>query len=272
MRQLTIGTFPRAALLLALLAMAPPLSAGEPTPAPVPDESSFVPSPAFQDWLTELAREQMPHQYEKRRNWGHTRRVASGLSIQLDDGQLKTHRQFREANDGRWTMYRVELIDPDERFAVRVLRVEERMDGLVGLDVEAVARVHVLGKQALWERGVQIFSLSAEADASVRLSAHADVALQLNPTKFPPDVSLKPTITAAQLDILDFDLRRVGLADGPVVRSFSDSAREMLEDKLTEDNAQLVEKLNKSLAKHEGKLKLSLAELLQTGVLKQGLR
>ena len=234
-----------------------------------------MPSPEFQQWLTDLAREHIPHEYEKRKNWGHTERVASGLSIQLDDGRLKTHRNFREANDGRWTMYRIELLDPDEKLSVRVLRMQEQADGLVGLDVEAVARVHVYGRQSLWERGVQIFSLSAEADASVRLTAHADVALQLNPTKFPPDVTLKPTITSARLDIRDFDLRRVGVADGPLVRSFSDSARDVLEEKLADDNDKLVGKLNKSLAKQEGKLKLSLSDLMKTqfgSVLGKGLK
>lgn len=229
-----------------------------------PVGESFTPSPEFQAWLTDLVREHIPHEYEKRKNWGSTTRVASGLSIQLDDGRLKTHRKFRDANDGRWKMYRVSLIDPEEKFAARVLRMEELPEGRVGMNLEAVARVHVFGRQSLWERGVQIFSLSAEADANVRMTAQAEVLPRIDPSKIPPDVYLQPKIVAAKLDILDFQLRRVGHADGPLVRSLSNSAREMLEEKLEDDNRELVSKLNKQLAKQEGKIKLSLADAMQS--------
>jgi hypothetical protein len=38
----------------------------------------------------------------------------------------------------------------------------------------------------------------------------------------------------------------------------------VLEDKLADDNRELVAKLNKQLAKQEGKLKLSLGEVMKT--------
>jgi hypothetical protein len=227
------------------------------------DSAPFTPSPEFQAWLTDLVREHLPHQYERRKNWGNTERRVSGLSIQLDNGRLKTHRKFSEMNDGRWTMYRVKLADPQEQFDVRVSRMEELEGGRVAMDLAAVARLEVLGRQSLWTRGVQVFSFSAEADAKVRLTAHAEIATRLDPTVFPPDVHLAPTITEAQLDILDFKLRRLSRADGPLVQSLSNSVREVLEDKLAEDNEKLVAKLNKSIAKQQGKLKLSLAEMMQ---------
>jgi hypothetical protein len=247
--------------VICLLATHCATAGGQPA---APADEGFTPSPEFQEWLTALVREHIPHEYEKRNNWGSTTRVASGLSVRFDDGQIKTHRKFRDANDGRWTMYRVELIDPQEKFAVRVLRMEELPDGRVGMNLEAVARVRILGRQSLWERGVQIFSISAEADANVRMTARADVTLRLNPISFPPDVHLKPRIVSAQLDLPDFRLRRVGQLDGPLVRSLSHQTRETLEAKLADDNRELVEKLNQQLARQDGKLKLSLADLMKT--------
>jgi len=223
----------------------------------------FTPSPEFQAWLTDLVREHLPHEYERKKNWGNTERRFDGLSVQLDDGRLKTHRKFAEVNDGRWTMYRVKLTDPEEQFDVQISRMEELPDGRVAMDLSAVARLDVFGRQSLWTRGVQVFSLSAEADAKVRLTARAEIATRIDPTVFPPDVHLAPTITAAQLEILDFTLRRISRADGPLVRSLSHTVREQLEDKLAEDNEKLVGKLNKSLAKQQGKLKLSLAEMMR---------
>jgi hypothetical protein len=238
-----------------------------PLPEPAADTpdapAPFTPSPEFQAWLTNLVREHLPHEYERKKNWGHTGRQFTGVSVQLDDGQLKTHRKFDEVNEGRWTMYRVKLADPQEQFDVQVSRMEELPDGRVAMDLAAVARLDVFGRQSLWTRGVQVFSLSAEADAKVRLTAHAEIATRLDPTVLPPDVHLAPTITAARLDILEFKLRRISRADGPLVRSLSHTVREQLEDKLAEDNEKLVAKLNKSLAKQQGKLKLSLSEMMQ---------
>ncbi|MEX2174762.1 MAG: hypothetical protein WD872_10400 [Pirellulaceae bacterium] len=255
--------FVASVILTVLCALSPTASLGGEEVAPDRAPAPFTPSPEFQAWLTDLVREHLPHQYEKRKNWGHTEPRFDGLSVQLDRGRLKTHRKFAEANDGRWTMYRVRLADPEEKFDIRVSRMEELPDGRVAMNLAAVARLDIFGRQSLWERGVQLFSLSAEADAHVRLTAHAEIATRLDPTVFPPDVHLSPTITKAKLDILDFKLRRISRLDGPVVRSLSDSVREVLEEKLADDNRKLVAKLNKQLAKQEGKLKLSLSELMQ---------
>jgi hypothetical protein len=227
------------------------------------EELPFTPSSEFQSWLTNLVREHIPHEYEKRKNWGNTERKMSGLSIQLDDGRLKTHRKFVEANDGKWTHYRVRLVDPDEQFEVRVSQMREIEGGRVAMEVSAVAKLDVFGRQSVWTRGIQLFSLSAEADARVRFTAHVEVATRIDPTVFPPDVYLAPSVTTAKLDIVDFKLRRISRADGPLVRALSHSVREMLEDKLAEDNEKLVAKLNKQLAKQEDKLKLSLSEMVR---------
>src|SRR5262245_36444077 len=208
---------------------APPLVNAAPEEEP-PD--AFTPSPEFQEWITKLVREQLPNPYEKKKNWGNQAKSFDGLSVQLKDGQLKTHRKFKQANDGTWQHYKVTLKDPEEKFAIRVAKIEQLKNGKVGLDVSAVAQLEIFGRQTLWEHGIQIFSLSAEADARVRLWARCEIATRLDPTRFPPDVYLDPEVTAAKFDIPEFKLRRVGHADGPIVRSLSNAAREALEDKL----------------------------------------
>src|SRR5262245_8634641 len=101
---------------------APPLINAAPEDEP-PD--AFTPSRAFQEWITKLVLEHLPNPYEKRKNWGHQERAFDGISVQLKDGQLKTHRKFKQANDGQWTMYRIQLKDPEEKFAIRVAKIEQ---------------------------------------------------------------------------------------------------------------------------------------------------
>jgi hypothetical protein len=134
----------------------------------------------------------------------------------------------------------------------------------VGLDVTVVASLAVYGRQSVWEHGVQLYSLSAEADARVKLWARVDVATHLDPTRFPPDVSLNPEVKEAKLEIPDFRMRRIGELHGPVVRSLSHATREALEEKLDDDNAKIVAKLNKAIDKQEHKLKLSLADIMKS--------
>ena len=254
-----------------LLGAEPPQPASVVSAAPLidaaPDEmplDAFTPSPEFQEWITKIVREHLPNPYEKKKNWGHQEKTFDGISVQLKDGQLKTHRKFKQANDGQWTMYRVTLKNPEEKFEVRVAKIEQLPNGKVGMDISAVASLEVFGRQSLWEKGIQIFSISAEADARVRLWARCEVATRLDPTRFPPDVYLDPEVIAAKFDIPGFKLRRLGHADGPIVHSLSHTAREALEDKLKEDNAKLVASLNKAIAKQEKKLKLSLADVMSS--------
>lgn len=255
----------RRSLLRALLLTAPAvLSAADP-PTHAPESTdSFTPSPEFQDWINDLVRQQLPHDYEKRKNWGHTVRSFDGVSIKIEDGRLKTHRKYEQKNDGQWQHYRVTLKNPQEKFDIQIAKIRKLADGKVGLEITALASLSVFGRQSQWEHGIQLYSVSAEADARVRLWAQVEVATHLDVTRFPPDVSLDPTVTAARFEIPDFRLRRIGEFRGPVVRSLSHATREALEEKLADDNAKLVAKLNKAIDKQEKKLRLSVADIMSS--------
>jgi hypothetical protein len=239
-------------------------STPEPRP-PTPDPpDAFTPSPEFQEWITNLARQQLPEDYEKRKNWGHTAKAFDGVSLKIEDGKLKTHRKYKQANDGQWQLYRIKLTDPDEQFDIKIANIRKLAGGKVGLEITAVASLEVFGRQSLWQHGVQLYSLSAEATARVKLWASAEVATHMDLTRFPPDIALAPEITAARFEIPDFRMRRIGELHGPLVRSLSHATREALEDKLAEDNAKLVAKLNRAIDKQEKKLRLSLADVIES--------
>ena len=239
------------------------VGADQSQPAAEPPDS-FTPSPEFQEWITNLVRQQLPEDYEKRKNWGHTAKSFDGVSIKVEDGRIKTHRKYEQKNDGEWQMYRVKLKDPEEKFNINIANIRKLPNGKVGLEITVVASLEVFGRQSLWQHGVQLYSLSAEADARVRLWASAEIATHMDLTRFPPDISLDPQITAARLEIPDFRMRRIGEFHGPVVRSLSHATREALESKLEEDNQKIVDKLNRAIDKQEKKLKLSLADVLKS--------
>lgn len=227
-------------------------------------ETGFTPSDEFQAWVTDLVREQLPAEYEKSKNWGHTKRVVVGLDIEPDGLKIETRRRYKEVNDGTWTRYKVTPIEPEKHFAVRVEHIEQLTGNKVRVQLSAVSKVKLFGRMSQWERGVQLVSLSAEADAKVRVQGTVEIALQLDPTKFPPDVSLVPTVTAADAQIAEFKLQRVGKLDGPLVKSLSDETRDVLAAEIAERRPKLVESMNKQLAKKQDKLKFSLSDLLKS--------
>jgi hypothetical protein len=225
-------------------------------------DDSFTPSPEFQQWITDIVREQLPDNYEKRKNWGHTAKAFDGVSVWIEEGRIETRRKYKEANDGEWQLYRVKLKDPEERFDIKIANIRELAEGKVGVEVTAVANLEVFGRQSLWQHGVQLYSVSAEADARVQLWTSVEIAAHVDWTRFPPDVALDPKVVAARFEIPDFRIRRIGGFKGPVVRSLSHSTREALEAKLVEDNKKIVAKLNRAIDKQEKKLKLSLADVM----------
>jgi hypothetical protein len=227
-------------------------------------EKGFTPSETFQTWVTDLVREQLPETYEKKKNWGRTKKVFAGWHVEADGLKVETRRRWKEVNDGTWTSYRVTPLEPDKHFAVRVENIEQLTGNKVRVQLSAVSKVKLHARLSQWESGVQLLSTSAEADAKVLVQGTVEIALQLNPTKFPPDVTLVPTVTAADAKIAEFELHRVGKFEGPLVKSLSDETREMLEQEIAERRPKLVSSLNKQLARKQDKLNFSLSDLLKS--------
>jgi hypothetical protein len=247
-------------LAAAVLCNAAAVNAEPPdTTAPV----SFTPPAEFQEFITGLAREHLPDKYEKHKNWGDTKRVWAGVKLERDGLRVETRRRYREVNDGPWQMYRIDLIRPEKHFQVEVADIR-RVDHKILGQITVVARLHAFGRHAQWERGVQLFSISADATVRVRLKAQVEFTTRIDAGKVPPDLLLSPRVTKADLEILDFRLNRVSDLDGPLVRSLSSTVREIVEDKLAEKRDKLVEKMNKSLAKREAKFRLSASDLVGT--------
>ena len=225
--------------------------------------AAFTPPPEFQAFVTTVALEHLPDKYEKAKNWGNTKRVWAGIDVERDGLRIETRRRYREVNDGAWQKYRIDLIRPEKHFHVEVANIRQEGSKVTG-EVAALARLHVFGRHSQWERGIQLFSISADATARVRLKARVEIAARFDAAKTPPDLLLSPRVTSAELEILDFHLDRVSDASGPLVHSLSSTVREVVEDKLAEKRKKLVEKMNKSLAKRDDRFRISARDLLQS--------
>lgn len=216
--------------------------------------------------LRALVLKNLPAEYENNKQWGGTKRVWDGLHVSLDGIRVKTSRRWKDANHGTWKRYRAWLIDPEQEFEIQIEKMTATPEGKTAFDVVIDARLGAWGRLSEYARDVQLVSLSAEADARVRLRASCEMSLRLDVTKLPPDVILEPRVVSAELTLVDFHLVRISSRDGPLVRQLGKELHDVLQDEIDDRQAGLVAKINRQLEKHEDDLRLSVSDLAASGL------
>lgn len=230
-------------------------------PAPIlpPAEGSTIPiSESLQQYITRLVLDEVPREYENTKKWGGTKRVMTGLDWEQDGLKI---RRWKDVNHGTWSRYKLKLIDPENTFEVRLENLRDLGDNTAGFDLVGVAKLACWGRISQWKRGVQLISLSGDADAKVRLVASIELKMKLDPKSLPPDIVLEPKVVSADLQLQQFELQRLGLADGAVVEQLGELVEEGLQDYLAENRVKLAEKMNKQIDKKRDKLRIPLSKL-----------
>lgn len=216
----------------------------------------------FDELITQIVLDNMPHQIVQDKDWGQTRQMWDGVRMRWEGNRLDTRRRWKTVNHGTWKRYEVRLVDPEQRFAVQVESPEAQPDGRVSFVAQVDAAIDVLGRVAQWERGVQLISLSAEATAVVRLRIHCQVAMKLELSRFPPDVRFEPEVTAAELTLVRFRLHRISQAQGPLVREIGSALQGFIESKIADRQDRMVQRINRRIERQKDDLRLSIHDLL----------
>ena len=219
-------------------------------------------SERFQELVTELVRGTIPHNYVNEKDWGKTKEVVRGLYIKREGLRIKTHRTRKPVNHGTWKRHRIDLLDPAQSFHVQLQRIRSLPQGGVAFDIICDAKLRVSGRVSQWQQGVQLASLSAEADAAVRLTMQCEMMARIDATHTIPDLELDPVVRSAALYIKSFRLREISRLDGPLIKALSASVREVLEDEVEKRRDKLVQKINRQIDKNQDSLRMSFNELL----------
>lgn len=221
-------------------------------------------SPQMVAWLQQIIRENLPENYEDTRKWDIQKEVWDGIDFSHDGIKVKTKRKHKLVNHGTWTRYRLELVEPDENLKIQFHQLEVAKDHKIHFHVSIEMLLDVFGRLSQWVRDVQVVSISANADATCRLTIRGTVGFQMNPLKFPPDIRIQPHVDEANVEIAHFKVRRISQIGGPLAEKLGNGLRRALENKLEDSNARLPEKMNKQLAKHADRMQFSTQEWLQS--------
>ena len=216
------------------------------------------------EWLQRYARqlviEHLPLEHEEDDEWGHQGRRFDGLSIRRDGLRLKTKRRWKDVNHGLWKRYSIKQLDPEKHLQLRLRHIEAQ-EGAVRFDLELTTKLFATARRARWTKGVQLYSVEVAANADVRLGLTCELRIEWITGHVPPDIQLIPTVLSAELELLDYDVRRVSKLDGPGVHGLGEALRSVVDAKLSRTNEQLASKLNRQLAKQEEELRFSPSKL-----------
>src|SRR5690606_34952733 len=122
----------------------------------------------------------------------------------------------------------------------------------------------VSGRLSQWARDVQVVSISAEAEATCQLKLAGTVQFQMNVLKIPPDIKLKPHVDYAHVELTHYRVRRISQVGGDLAKVLGQGLRGVVDDKVSDMNGKLADKINGQFDKHSQRLSFSTHEWLQS--------
>ncbi len=234
-----------------------------PTPQDLPETGSIA-TPQLVAWLTAMIHDNLPPTYEDDRKWGQQKEVWDGVKFWREDGRLETKRRTKLVNAGTWTRYSIAIVEPEKNLHVTFDRLETLPDSRVAFAVSVECPLDVFGRLSQWARDVQVISISANADAACRLTLAGTVTFQMNMLKLPPDIAIKPHVDHAHIELTHYRVRRISQVGGDFAKVLGGSLRGVVDEKLEDMNAKLVDKINKQLDKHSDRMSFSTQDWLRS--------
>ncbi len=238
-------------------------------PPAAPQASAAAPAPeqradALDALLRKLVLELLPKEYVDDDDWGQTEEFITGLDIERDGLKIETRRRRKQLNHGTWERYEVSLTD-STKFDLQVKNLRTLEDARLAFDVHLQLPLRVVARQSQWRRGVQLYSVHADAEMLVRVEVQCVTAIIIDTASFPPAIVMKPTVSAARARLADFELHRVSKLGGDAAEELGRAARGRIERRIAAKDEKLTRKINEQLAQREEVMRLSWASLAESG-------
>ncbi len=214
--------------------------------------------------LSRLIENAIPLEYDKQQDWGATTDIPVGLRTEGGGLKLRIKKRERAVNHGVWKHYTLRLVEPQQNLHVQLVELRPLAPGRVAFRLQLDAKIDAWARAKVYRYGVHLIALEIESDMRVRATIDGEIGIEprWGPEGGAHALAVVPLVTAAQLNIDEFHLRRVSNADGPVVRELGDGVRKLVEDEL--NGPRLVEKLNRAIEKKRDRLEFRPAELWES--------
>jgi hypothetical protein len=230
-------------------------------------------------YLASIGLRHVPKKFDGKKHWGDTKKVWAGVEVDFEDGKLKTHRRYRDAEHGRWMQYEVNL--PENGLAldksvwinqVTKSQVADRPQDLHSdegfrIDATVITPATYEVRIQRWNYGVRMSSVTVKGRLNLRLDTLADIRMGPDYSEVPPAIQISPQILSAKISIDQFEVERVSHIGGDTAELWGDIVQELFMERLIDaQNEKLVEKLNRSIDKNREDLRISMADAIQKGL------
>lgn len=218
----------------------------------------------FNQLITQLVLDSIPHTFTEDKDWGLQKERFDGFRRSPTGFRINVEKRKKFVNHGTWKRYDVSLRNPKADFSVSINNMQELADDKISFDVDVGAHLNVGGRQSKWVKGIQLYSLSAHGHAKVKLHLAVEVETKADTKSFPPDLVFVPKIKSANIVLEEFRIDRVGKAGGEFAQQASKRLRPLLEEKIAAKEKGLVEKLNAKIAKKQDRLRLPISGVMDS--------
>ena len=229
---------------------------------PAPAAATNVSPDATAQIVARMISEAIPRDYDRTKDWGRTKRITTGLRSSGNFFAFDVQRKKSEVNHGVWKHYRATLVEPEKNLLVRIDNLRSLAAGKIAFTLFVTSKLHGWGRAKVYDHGIHLIALEAEADAKVSLWLDCEITLEAAPASFLTGIAVRPQVTAARMSLDEFRLARVSDVSGPIVHELGDGLRHLIEDEL--NGPKLADKLNRSIQKRRDKLVFTPEMLLGT--------
>ncbi len=228
-------------------------------------QSDGSPNNALAALANDALLKSLPPQYEKRDNWGHQTQTTAGYEWHFRDGSWHLDNRTKMANDGRWRMYRLNLVDPERNLSLQISPLRAADGAKTALDIVLTARLHADAWQEQWTVGIKGFNYHIEADATVQVRLAAEVGMQPSPEGSFGTIEIVPHVNTVALRLIDLNVERIDKIGGDLAKELGRALKDVVADELKKREPEVAAKINTEIAKHRDKLCFSPAQIADLG-------
>ncbi|QDT55362.1 hypothetical protein Pan44_34050 [Caulifigura coniformis] len=210
----------------------------------------------------EIALHVIPENYRDDRHWDKTEKVASGVKVKTKGGQVRFEQREKKVNHGFWRRFSMSLINPDKTLELDIRNIRKTPDGATRFDLFVAVRARCETQFALWTWGVKGINGTVESDVTVQalLDCSFRVDSEFMPDSLLPVFVVQPHFHDLDLKLTDVDTRKIGLLGGWVAEELGNGTRKAFEDLLQSQERPLLERIRKTVAKKQDRLRLNPAD------------
>ena len=213
--------------------------------------------------VANLVRSSVPEHYQNDKDWGHQKRIYAGVKLWRDGWKLETKRRWKVVNHGRWTRYRIDLVDPDENVKIELDDLRWLPNGRAEFKLTLAGKMHCHVRRSLWNLGVQLWSFHVDADAEVSIAISGSIGIQMDYVNIPPDVLLAPVIDSAAIGVSRFEVTQISEIRGDFAEGIGDALEGLLrKEVIKRQETKLVEKMNRQIVRKQDSLRFSIGDWL----------